>query len=317
MREITEVKNIVHKLIRFDWAIKNILRQKANFAILEGFLSELLQEPIHIDSLLESESNREHDSDKFNRVDLLVETQKKQKIIIEVQTASEWDYWHRILFGTSKVVTEYIEKGQPYSAIPKVISVSILLFNLGQGTDYLYKGETEFKGMRTQESLAFSESDKKSYLNFDYHRPQDIYPTYYLIQLNRFKNIIQNRFDQWVYLLKNEAIQEGFNAKGIELAKKQMDVLQLSEKDRKSYNRYMESLSLEASLIQTREVELATAQALAMEKGIEKGKAEGIKEGVEKVALRMLSQNIAIHIIVGATGLSEEDVVALQQLDAE
>ena len=42
----------MHKLIRFDWAIKNILRQKANFAILEGFLSELLQEPIHIDSLL-------------------------------------------------------------------------------------------------------------------------------------------------------------------------------------------------------------------------------------------------------------------------
>jgi len=34
----------VQKLIRFDWAIKNILRQKVNFAILEGFLSELLQD---------------------------------------------------------------------------------------------------------------------------------------------------------------------------------------------------------------------------------------------------------------------------------
>ena len=252
-------------------------------------------------------------------MDLLVETQKKQKIIIEVQTASEWDYWHRILFGTSKVVTEYIEKGQPYSAIPKVISVSILLFNLGQGTDYLYKGETEFKGLRTNESLMFSESDKKSYLNFDYHRPQDIYPTYYLIQLNRFKNIIQNGFDEWVYLLKNEAIQEGFNAKGIELAKKQMDILQLSEKDRRAYNYYMEGLSLEASLIQTREVELAVGQALAMEKGMKEGIEKGIEKGAEskakEVALRMLSKNIAADIIAEITGLTLDDIAALSRID--
>ncbi|MCC2666959.1 MAG: hypothetical protein K0S63_875, partial [Gammaproteobacteria bacterium] len=79
----------MQKLVRFDWAIKNILRQKANFAILEGFLSELLQEPVRIDSLLESESNSLQETEKFNRVDLLVETQKKQKIIVEVQTASE------------------------------------------------------------------------------------------------------------------------------------------------------------------------------------------------------------------------------------
>jgi len=33
-------------LIRFDWAIKRLLRNKANFGILEGFLSELLEEDI-------------------------------------------------------------------------------------------------------------------------------------------------------------------------------------------------------------------------------------------------------------------------------
>ena len=30
-------------LIQFDWAIKTILRNKANFLIIEGFLSELLK----------------------------------------------------------------------------------------------------------------------------------------------------------------------------------------------------------------------------------------------------------------------------------
>jgi len=32
-------------LISFDWALKRLLCSKANFDILEGFLSELLKQP--------------------------------------------------------------------------------------------------------------------------------------------------------------------------------------------------------------------------------------------------------------------------------
>jgi hypothetical protein len=46
-------------LISFDWAIKRLLRQKANFSILEGFLTVLLKENIIIHSIGESESNPE------------------------------------------------------------------------------------------------------------------------------------------------------------------------------------------------------------------------------------------------------------------
>ena len=43
--------------IRFDWAMKHMLRDKANFDILEGFVSVLLGEEIKIEEILESESN--------------------------------------------------------------------------------------------------------------------------------------------------------------------------------------------------------------------------------------------------------------------
>lgn len=46
-------------LIRFDWAVKRLLRNKANFGILEGFLSELLGYDVVIESLLEGESNHQ------------------------------------------------------------------------------------------------------------------------------------------------------------------------------------------------------------------------------------------------------------------
>ena len=74
------------KLIRFDWAIKRLLRNKANFAVLEGFLSELLFDNIKIEQILESESNQETEDDKFNRVDILTKNSKNELIIIEIQT---------------------------------------------------------------------------------------------------------------------------------------------------------------------------------------------------------------------------------------
>ena len=55
------------QLIRFDWAMKKLLRNKANFGILEGFLSELLSEDILIHHILESEGNKEEESDKDGR----------------------------------------------------------------------------------------------------------------------------------------------------------------------------------------------------------------------------------------------------------
>jgi hypothetical protein len=65
-------------LIRFDWFVKNMLKDKSNFVILEGFLSELLKEDIKILDILESERNKSFKKDKFNRVDVLVKNDKSE-----------------------------------------------------------------------------------------------------------------------------------------------------------------------------------------------------------------------------------------------
>ena len=116
------------RLISFDWAIKRILRSKANFDILEGFLTELLKEDITILEILESESNQEHDSDKQNRLDLKVKDSTGAVILIEIQYDREMDYLQRILFAASKAITEHMVSGESYSEISKIISISILYF---------------------------------------------------------------------------------------------------------------------------------------------------------------------------------------------
>ncbi len=76
--------NEPRSLISFDWAMKSILRQKDNFAILEGFLFDLLKEDITIVELLESESNKNSREDKMNRVDLKAKDSKGREIIVEL-----------------------------------------------------------------------------------------------------------------------------------------------------------------------------------------------------------------------------------------
>ena len=142
MAKITEPR----KLIRFDWFIKMMLCSKADFEILEGFLSELLKEDVEILEIVESESNKKDKIDKFNRVDVLVKTIDDERIIIEIQNTKELDFLQRIFFGTSATLVENIKEGFAYKEIKRVISISVVYFSLGIGRDYVYCGETTFRG---------------------------------------------------------------------------------------------------------------------------------------------------------------------------
>ena len=168
----------MEKLIRFGWSIKKFLRSKANFDILEGFLTTLLREEITVVNLLESESSQEDESDKFNRVDLLVENSRGELIIIEVQVKSEHDFFHRIAYGAAKLLSEHFSKGQSCRDIKKIISVSITYFNLGAGNDYLYHGTTNFIGMHTNDTLTLTDAQ---YEQFGIRDVRKIFPEHYLI----------------------------------------------------------------------------------------------------------------------------------------
>ena len=132
------------KYIRFDWAIKRLLRNKANFGVLEGFLTVLLGEEIHILEILESEGNQQREDDKFNRVDIKARNSKDEIVLVEVQNTRELYYLERILYGVAKTITEHIDLGEIYSNVKKVYSISILYFDIGQGSDYLYHGQNTF-----------------------------------------------------------------------------------------------------------------------------------------------------------------------------
>jgi len=226
---------MTRKLISFDWAIKKILRSKANFGILEGFLSELLFTDITILEVLESEGNQDSSNDKYNRVDIKVIDGDKKIIIIEIQYSRELDYLQRILFASAKTITEHLPKGAAYSEVSKVISINILYFNFGKGDDYIYHGTTRFIGLHNHSELQLSEEQKRLYSS---EKIADIYPEYYLIEIRNFNDIAKDTLDEWIYFLKNETIEDSFTAKGLKQAQAVLDVLKMDDKERLAYEQH-------------------------------------------------------------------------------
>ncbi len=252
----------MEKLIRFDWAIKKLLRNKANFDILEGFLSALLRDNITVVNILESESNKEDEADKFNRVDLLIENEQQELIIVELQVKPEQDFFHKIAYGTAKLLAEYLNKGQPYKNIKKIISINIAYFNLGSGKDYLYYGSTNFIGTHHQDILEMTTSQKEL---FGVSEVKKIFPEYYLIRIGQFADEIYEAIDEWIYMLKHDEIKPEFKAKNIQQASEKLRVMGLDTKQRKAYDRFMDNMSYHASM-------LWSSQQEGLRKGMEKGK---------------------------------------------
>jgi predicted transposase/invertase (TIGR01784 family) len=286
------------KHIRFDWAAKKMLRDKKNFDILEGFLSELLKEDIKIEGLLESEANQEEEGDKFNRVDLYAENSKGEHIIIEIQNTRELDYIMRMLFGTAKAITDYLPVGSPYSEIKKVIAISIIYFGLGKGDDYVYIGQTKFTGLHSKKDLELTKAQQELL-----KKPtiQQAFPEYYLIQTTRFKDIINEPLDEWIYFFKNNEVKDGFNAKGMEAVREKLAVNNLPDEDRQRYNKFLDNLHWEASVTETAKIEEAERFN------------DALKQQKTEIAIKCIKRGDTNEEIIEITALTNEEIDELRK----
>ena len=291
-------------LISFDWAMKRLLRQKANFVILEGFLSELLRQDIKIKSMGESESNSVDAKDKFNRVDILAYTGTDEIILVELQVSFEADYFQRMLYGTSKTLIEHIKLAEEYKKIKKVYSVSIVYFELGQGSDYVYHGTTNFYGLHDKtDKLELSEKQKK---HLTQRNIQDIFPEYYILKVNTFNDLAKDSLDEWIYFLKNNEILDEFHAKGLSEAKEIMQTYKMDEKEQKIYKSHLEDLRYEKSMLDTAMIEGELI-------GLSKGEQIGLSKEKHETSFRGFEMGLNNDMVAKLTGLTLKEVEILRQ----
>ncbi len=276
--------------IRFDWAMKRLLRNKANYAVLEGLLTTLLSQKIVIKKLLESESNQEEEYDKYNRVDILAENGKGELFLIEVQNNNEYAYFQRMLFGVSKLVTEYINRGEGYENIKKVYSVNIVYFSLGHGTDFVYHGKTEFKGLHNGELLDLSPFQKQT---FKVDSVSQLYPEYYILKVNDFNRVATTPLEEWICYLNTGNIPKDATAPGLEEARTRLLLDRMSKEEQKAYYRHLDNIVILRNNIYTERAE---------------GIAEGEQKKQQEIARNMKQAGMNISLIARITGMAEEEI---------
>ena len=296
--------------ISFDWALKHLLREKANHDVLEGFVSVILRKKsIKIHRLLESEGNKDDADAKSNRVDLLAEDEHGDLLLIEVQGEPEQAYFQRMLFGASKLVTEYIDSGENYEHVKRVYSINIVYFDLGQGEDVVYEGRTEFHGLTKGDLLELSPFQRQK---FKADAVSDLYPRYVILKVNDFNRWSRDSLDQWLYFLANTDIPDDADAPGLREAREKLDLMRMSRDDRVLYDRYlMDRAILRNTVDGARDEGKYEGLKEGMEKGIEKGIVEGAQKEKTDTARRMKADGMPPELIAKYTGLSAEEIERL------
>lgn len=291
--------------IRFDWAIKRLLRQKANFDVLNGFLTVMLGEEVKILEILESEGNQESADDKFNRVDIKALNSKGEIIIVEIQNTREIHYLERILYGVAKAITEHISLGKGYQNVKKIYSISILYFDLGVGEDYFYHGQNHFIGVHTGDRLRINMRDRDAVIT---RLPAEIFPEYILIRVNEFDKVASTPLDEWIKYLKDGTIRADTTAPGLREAREKLKYYSMSSSERHAYDEHMNAIMIQNDVLDTAKWE---GRLEGKAEGLAEGKARGKAEALHQTTVNMKRMGMGTAEIAKFIGLSVEEIEKL------
>ena len=264
--------------------MKRMLRDKANFDVLEGLMTVLLEEPVRIINLLESEGNKESEDDKYNRVDIKAENSKGEIIIVEIQLRREYNFLQRILYGVSKAITEHMNEGDIYSKVKKVYSINIVYFNFGEGEDYLYHGETKLIGAFKHDTLQIQEREGNA---IKFVAPESIMPEYYIIRVNQFNKLAKTPIEEWIDYLKDGRIKDDTTVPGLQAAKEKLKYIMMSKEERIAYEAHID-------------------KALSLDNMVESAKFDGRLEEKTEMAKKMKADGLDADFIKKYTGLTDE-----------
>jgi predicted transposase YdaD len=181
------------------------------------------------------------------------------------------------------------------------------------GEDYAYHGQTQFVGINKKDVLQLNNVQKELYKT---EKIADIYPEFYLLKINQFDDVARNTIDEWIYFFKNEAIKDDFTARGLKEAKEELDIMKMSDEERREYEAYQESLRYQASMYESSyKVGEMKGRKEGIQEGIKAGRKEGIEAGQKdkalEVAKRLKEIGMEMPLIAQVSGLSQAEIMNL------
>lgn len=224
--------------ISFEWAMRNRLRQRENFVMLEGFLSTVMGKEIKIVELLESIK----DDEEYNprRLDLLVKDKDGEKFLIEVQWENEQLYFQWTLFETSPYLKDYLADPANSLDVKGIYCISVITFDMRHGEDYLYYGNNILSGVHYQDILNIYPFKRDS-LEVAQSR---LNPEFIVLKVNGFNEKAETPLQQWIEYFKNNKISDDATAPGLREVRERLKLENMNSNEENAYERHQIDLTM-------------------------------------------------------------------------
>ena len=250
---------------------------------------------------------------KDSIVDVRCKDSHGRQFIVEMQMMWTSEYKQRVLFNASKAYVSQLECGQDYDLLHPVYSLNMVNDVYSDSEDYYHDyrivevAETNevIEGLR----FIFIELPKFTPKNYGDKKMQVLWLRY-LTEINSRTRVVSEE------LTSNPVINK---------AVAQLEVSAFSDAQLLGYDRFWDMVSTAKMQISSSRKEgfrrghkegLEAGMKEGLEKGMKVGMKEGMKEGMRderiKNARGMKAEGIADEIIARVTGLTQEEMAALQ-----
>lgn len=245
-----------------------------------------------------------HETEKRLVFDVFCESNENEKIIVEMQKADQEFLKNRIVAYSSRIISSALESGDKEYRYPTVISIILANFKISE-----LKDSDDF----IQHVML---KDDKNNIFFDKL-------SFLLIDLSKFakqKKFVQYGDDKekWCYTIKNMwQMKESDIPAKYEIFHKlfeECNISKLNEMEKQDYEKsVLEYEDVQDAMDYHRRMGIKDGYEKGMQKGMQSGMEKGKNETLRLMVCNMLKKDIPVATISEITGLSTEEIAAIQQ----
>lgn len=283
---------------RIDIAFKKIFGVEENKDLLISLINSIVgpDDQVVDVTILNPYNLKTFITDKLSILDVKARGETGKLFNIEIQITDEADYDKRALYYWAKLYTEQLKAGEDYAKLSKAIGIHILNFTSISGIDSYHNvfhvvekqsGKQYFKDLElhTIELTKFSSNVRE--------------------ELDELLTKIKKTLDIWAaFLTRNDLINRDnipaqLDKPELKKALHVLDVINFGELEYQAYEERMKWLRIETNTVNKYKAE---------------GREEGREEGIKETAKKMLEKGLDVEIVMAVTGLSKEEIEALESI---
>ncbi|MBB4075645.1 putative transposase/invertase (TIGR01784 family) [Anoxybacillus voinovskiensis] len=302
--------------LKMDFMFKQLFGHPSRKSITMAFLNALLhrkEDDRIVDVQFENtELTKETEDGKTGRLDVIVRTNRGERIHVEIQIIPQYGMPERLLYYWARLFSSSLSKGERYDTLPPTIMIAILNYPL-------FPHETD-----RFHTIFHIREDEEHFLWSDHLEFHVLDLSQFMVKWKKYRwDVKQSPEWPWLTMLsavdgRTKKVDEEMVRELEGIAMTEQEILEALEEWQSlsvdPENRYAYEMRLKWLLDQLSNIRGSREEGLkeGLKRGLEQGRVEGLKEGMKhkerEMIRKMVEKGMSIADIAHMLDLTEEEV---------